>query len=60
MATQEKRRVRTLRDRLSHLNFPQAGKLLGPHAKRLMRPARSCCSTWRSIATSTCVATCFV
>jgi hypothetical protein len=37
MATQEKRRVRTLRDRLSHLNYPQACKLLGPHAKRLMR-----------------------
>ena len=37
MATEQKRRVRTLRDRLSHLNFPQAGKLLGPEAKRLMR-----------------------
>ena len=37
MATEQKRRVRTLRDRLSHLNFPQAGKLLGPDAKRLMR-----------------------
>lgn len=37
MAVQQKRRIRTLRDRLSHLNFAQACKLLGPDAKRLMR-----------------------
>ena len=37
MTTQEKCRLRTLRDRLSHLNYPQACKLLGTEAKRLMR-----------------------
>ncbi|MBM4091827.1 MAG: DEAD/DEAH box helicase [Planctomycetes bacterium] len=37
MATQEKRRVRTLRDRLSHLNLQQVHKLLGPSATQLMR-----------------------
>ncbi|MHB8973418.1 MAG: DEAD/DEAH box helicase [Pirellulaceae bacterium] len=37
MATEQKRRVRTLRDRLSHLNPPQADKLLGPDGKRLIR-----------------------
>lgn len=37
MATGKKRRVRTLRDRLSHLNYTQACKLLGPQATRLMR-----------------------
>ncbi|MHB0956200.1 MAG: DEAD/DEAH box helicase [Pirellulaceae bacterium] len=39
MAAERKRRVRTLRDRLSHLNYAQACKLLGADAKRLMRPA---------------------
>ena len=37
MATQQKRRVRTLRDRLSHLNFRRPASCWGPHAKRLMR-----------------------
>lgn len=38
MATSaSKRRVRTLRDRLAHLHYAQACKLLGPHAKALMR-----------------------
>ena len=37
MATKQKRRVRTLRDRLSHLSYVQACKLLGPNAKQLMR-----------------------
>src|SRR4030067_2874438 len=37
VVTQQKRRVRTLRDRLAHLNYLQACKLLGPDAKRLMR-----------------------
>jgi len=37
MAVQERRRVRTLRDRLSHLNYAQACKLLGPDAKKLLR-----------------------
>ena len=37
MAMQQKRRVRTLRDRLSHLNFAQACKLLGPDGKKLLR-----------------------
>jgi len=37
MATQQKRRVRTLRDRLAHLSYTQASKLLGPNAKTLLR-----------------------
>ena len=37
MAAQPKVRIRTLRDRLSHLNHPQACKLLGPNAKKLLR-----------------------
>ena len=37
MAAQQKVRIRTLRDRLSHLNHPQACKLLGPNAKKLLR-----------------------
>ena len=37
MATKQKRRVRTLRDRLAHLSYIQACKLLGPNAKSLMR-----------------------
>lgn len=37
MATKTKRRTRTLRDRLSHLNYNQASKLLGPQGKQMMR-----------------------
>ncbi len=37
MATTSKRRERTLRDRLSHLHFDQACKLLGPDGKKLLR-----------------------
>ncbi len=37
MATTQKRRIRTLRDRLAHLSYAQACKLLGPGGKALMR-----------------------
>ncbi len=40
MATQTKRRIRTLRDRLAHLTYQQVGKLLGKDAKRLLRPSQ--------------------
>ncbi len=36
-ATSSKRRIRTLRDRLAHLSFERACKLLGPTGKKLMR-----------------------
>ncbi len=39
MSTSTKRRIRTLRDRLAHLSYPQVCKLLGKDAKRLLRPS---------------------
>ncbi|MFO7903118.1 MAG: DEAD/DEAH box helicase [Pirellulaceae bacterium] len=37
MVTKTKRRVRTLRDRLAHLSYTQACKLLGPQGKEMIR-----------------------
>ena len=37
MTTTQKRRIRTLRDRLVHLSYVQASKLLGPQAKSMLR-----------------------
>lgn len=37
MVTKTQRRVRTLRDRLAHLSYTQACKLLGPHGKEMIR-----------------------
>ncbi len=37
MAVAQKNRIRTLRDRLSHLSYAQACKLLGPNGKALLR-----------------------
>ena len=46
MATKQKRRVRTLRDRLSHLSYAQACKLLGPEAKQLIMEDIGIGETW--------------